>query len=73
MDRYNLAFVLIILALAPLVYVNIWFGVAAAVVFYGLIARLAHRDLDRQRWKHTSSMRQLRIKRHHEIEKSLHA
>ena len=49
MDRYNLALFLLTLAVAPLFYLSVWLSVVAAVAIYGLLARLANRDLDRQR------------------------
>ena len=57
MDRYTLALVLIILAVAPLFYMSIWLGLPAAVAIYGLIARLADRNLDRQVRKHARRVR----------------
>ncbi len=54
MDRYNVALVLIMLAVVPLFYISVWLGVAAAVAIYGLIARLANQDLDRQYRKYGS-------------------
>jgi hypothetical protein len=59
-DRYNLALVLIMLAVVPLFCISIWLGVAAAVAIYGLIARLANQDLDLQFRKHSSPVRHLR-------------
>ena len=49
MDRYNLALFLLTLAVAPLFYLSGWLSVVAAVAIYCLLARLANRDLDRQR------------------------
>ena len=60
MDRYNLALVLVVLAVVPLFYISIWLSVAAAVAIYGLIARLANQDLDRQFRKGSSPVRHLR-------------
>ena len=72
MDRSNLVLGLFVLAIGPLIYVNLWFGAVACVPLYGLIARLADRDLDRRRRKNTSSKPQL-MRRHHGVEESLHA
>ena len=47
MDRYNLALLLLAVAAIPLFLVSIWLGLAALVGVYGLLARLANRDLDR--------------------------
>ena len=49
MDRYNLALFLLTLGVAPLFYLSGWLSVVAAVAIYCLLARLANRDLDRQR------------------------
>ena len=49
MNRYNLALFLLTLAVAPLFYLSGWLSVVAAVAIYCLLARLANRDLDRQR------------------------
>jgi hypothetical protein len=48
-NRYNLALFLLTLAVAPLFYLSGWLSVVAAVAIYCLLARLANRDLDRQR------------------------
>ena len=34
-------------AIIPLFYVNVWLGLAAAIVAYVLSAKLANRDMDR--------------------------
>lgn len=62
MDPYKLALFLLTLAVAPLFYVSTWFGVAAVIAIYSLIARLANNDLDRPRRKRISSL--LHIRRH---------
>ena len=49
MDRYNLALFLLTLVVAPLFYLSGWLSVVAAIAIYSLVARLANRDLDRQR------------------------
>ena len=49
MDRYNLALFLLTLAVAPLFYLSGWLSAVAAVAIYCLLARLANKDLDRQR------------------------
>ena len=59
-DRYKLALLLLTLAVIPLFYVSIWLGLAAVIAIYSLIARLANKDLDRQRRKHMSPLRHLR-------------
>lgn len=48
LDRYKLLLLLLAIALIPLFYVNLWLGLAAAAAIYGLVARLATKDLDRQ-------------------------
>jgi hypothetical protein len=73
MDRYNLALVLMIFAVGPVFYISIWLGVAAVLAIYGLTARLANRDLNRQFRKHFIPVRQVVIDRHRELERSLHA
>ena len=73
MDRYNLALVLLIFAVGPVFYISIWLGLGAALAIYGLTARLANRDLDRQFRKQVISVRQVAIERHRELERSLHA
>lgn len=47
MNRYNLALLLLTLAVVPLFYVSNWLGALAVVAIYYLAARLANRDLDR--------------------------
>jgi len=59
-DRYKLALLLLTVALIPLFYVSVWLGVAAGIVMYSLIARLANRDFDRQRRKHIKPLRRIR-------------
>ena len=49
MNRYNLALLLLTLAVAPLFYLSSWLTLVVAVGIYCLLARLANRDLDRQR------------------------
>jgi hypothetical protein len=48
MNRYNLALFLFTLAVAPLFYINGWLSVVAGIAIYGLVARLANKDLDRR-------------------------
>lgn len=73
MDRYNLALVLMIVAVAPAFYISVWLGLVATLAIYGLTARLANRHLDRQFRKHVISVRQVAIERHRELQRSLHA
>lgn len=47
MNRYNFALSLLALAAVPLFFVSSWLGGAALIAMYGLLARLANRDLDR--------------------------
>lgn len=47
MHRLDFALLLLTLALLPLLYVSLWFGIAVAVAAYALVARLAGSDLDR--------------------------
>jgi len=48
MDRYGVALLLLSLAVLPLGFISIWLSVAAGVILYALLARLAGRDLDCQ-------------------------
>ena len=73
MDRNNLALVLMIFAVGPVFCISFWLGVAAVLAIYGLTARLANRDLDRQFRKHINPVRHVAIDRHRELERSLHA
>jgi len=73
MDRYNLTLVLLIFAVGPVFYINLWLGLVAVLTIYGLTARLANRHLDRQFRKHIRSARQVEIERRRELESSLHA
>ena len=50
-NRYNLALLLLTLAVIPLFDASIWSGAIALVAAYGLVARLANRDFDRQHRK----------------------
>ena len=50
-SRYDLALVLLSLAVIPLFYASIWLGAVALVAAYGLVAKLANRDFDRQHRK----------------------
>lgn len=50
-NRYNLALLLLTLAVIPLFHASIWLGAIALVAAYGLVARLANRDFDRQHRK----------------------
>lgn len=63
MDRYNLALFLLALAVAPLFFLNGWLSVVACIAIYGLVARLANRDLDRHSGRrgrlHAGVLRQL--------------
>jgi hypothetical protein len=60
MNRYDFALLLLTLALLPLLYVSIWFGIAVALAGYILLARLAGRDLDRLSRLRESALRNLR-------------
>jgi hypothetical protein len=46
MNRYNLALLLLALAVIPLFYINLWLGIIALIGVYGLLARLADNDLN---------------------------
>jgi hypothetical protein len=59
-DRYNLALLLLALAVVPLFCASAWCGVAALVALYGLVARLANKDLDRRYARLGGSLRHLR-------------
>jgi hypothetical protein len=48
MNRYGVTLLLFTMAIVPLAYLNIWLSVAAGVVVYGLLARLAAKDLERK-------------------------
>ena len=56
MNRYDLALLILALGVMPLFYVSSWLGVVAVIAIYGLVARLANRDLDRQ-CRHSSGLR----------------
>ena len=60
MNRYDVALLLLTLALLPLLYVSAWFGIAVALAGYMLVARLAGRDLDRLSQLRKSALRNLR-------------
>jgi hypothetical protein len=47
MHRLNVALLVLTVALLPLLYISVWFGIAVAVAAYVLVARLAGNDLDR--------------------------
>ena len=47
MYRADFALLLLTVALLPLLFVSLWFGIAVAVAAYVLAARLAGNDLDR--------------------------
>lgn len=49
MNRYNLALLMLALVVVPLFYLSSWLGTLAVVAIYCLIARLAGKDLDRQK------------------------
>ena len=38
---------LLVVAIVPLFYVNVWLGLTTAIVAYVLSAKLANRDMDR--------------------------
>jgi hypothetical protein len=38
---------LLVVAIVPLFYVNVWLGLTSAIVAYVLSAKLANRDMDR--------------------------
>lgn len=46
-NRYNLALLLLTLAVIPLFYVSGWLGVVALIAIYSLVTRLANKDFDR--------------------------
>lgn len=48
MNRYNLALLLLTLAVGPVFFVSGWLSALAIIAIYCLVARLANRDLDRQ-------------------------
>ena len=48
------------LAVVPLFYFSLWTGLAALLAIYSLVARLATKDLDRQRRKTLDLARRLR-------------
>jgi hypothetical protein len=56
-DRYKLALLSLTVVLIPLFYVSMWLGVAACILIYSLIARLANKDLDRQNRIHLTTRR----------------
>lgn len=49
MNRYNVALVLLALAVGPLFLISGWLSMLAVIAIYWLLARLANRDLDRKR------------------------
>ena len=60
MSRYDFALLLVTLALLPLLYISVWFGIPLAVAAYILLARLAGKDLDRRSRLRKSLPRSLR-------------
>jgi cyanate permease len=48
MNRYNLALLLLTLAVVPVFFVSGWLSALAIIAIYCLVARLANMDLDRQ-------------------------
>ena len=44
---YKSALLVLALAIVPLLYVNSWLGIAAAIAAYAIAARLANREMDR--------------------------
>jgi hypothetical protein len=56
-DRYKLALLSLTVVLIPLFYVTLWLGVAACILLYSLIARLANKDFDRQHRRHLTMPR----------------
>ena len=44
---YKLSLVVLTLAILPLLYVEAWLGLGAALVAYALAAKLANQDMDR--------------------------
>ena len=55
MNRYNLALLLLTLAVVPLFYISSWLGAVAVIAIYCLFARLANNDLDRQARRNRTS------------------
>jgi hypothetical protein len=47
MHRLDVVLLLLTIALLPLLYFSLWFGIAVAAAAYILVARLAGNDLDR--------------------------
>ena len=47
MNRYNLTFLVALLAAPPLALVSAWLSIAAALVAYALLAVFATKSLDR--------------------------
>ena len=56
MNRYTLALVVLTLGVMPLFYISGCLGVVAVIAIYGLVARLANKDLDRKR-RHSRGVR----------------
>jgi hypothetical protein len=48
MNRYGVALLLFSAAILPLAYLSIWLSLAAGIVVYALLARLARKDLERK-------------------------
>jgi len=59
-DRYAVILLMLALAVVPLFYFSLWAGLAALLAIYSLVARLATKDLDRQRRKTLDPARPLR-------------
>ena len=49
MNRYNVALLLLALAVGPLFLISGWLSMLAVIAIFWLLARLATRDLDRKR------------------------
>jgi len=59
MRRLDFTLLLLMIALLPLLYVSVWFGIAVAVAAYVLAARLASKDLDRLSRRRKSTLHRL--------------
>jgi hypothetical protein len=56
-DLYKLALLSLTVVLLPLFYVIMWLGVAACILLYSLIGRLANKDFDKQHRKQLTTRR----------------
>jgi Flp pilus assembly protein TadB len=62
MHRLNVALLVLTIALLPLLFISLWFGIAVAVAAYVLVARLAGNDLDRLSRRRKQSSHSLEVK-----------